>query len=201
MVTRNSVRWSITGLAVLLSLTFGTIAILNVEELAKDKGWDRTLLDWWPSMITVTQSTWFFIALGFFLGGAAFMWGDYFLRNAGDKIKIIYPDIPTSVRVQFQAGSQNVRQLSNTNISSTHFDRAAFGFYGEHGELLGERVIWMCVLLFKKPTTYGQVVVDAGNAQIPEYQIAAQKHDYAIIRFLGDIGNVALEIKTVPPNQ
>lgn len=149
----------------------------------------------------IVNTWWFLLTLGFVAGGTVFLWGDYLFRRFGDKIRIIKPNVPTSIRIQFQAGSQNVTQLGNENISEFYADRAAFEFRGENGELLGTNVMWLCVLMFKRPTHYGQIIVDAGNARIPEYQIVKQKYDYAVVRFCGDIGNVALEIKTIPPNQ
>ncbi|MBC8158706.1 MAG: hypothetical protein ISR44_06440 [Rhodospirillales bacterium] len=144
----------------------------------------------------LTGNWWFAIVLGFVAGGTLFMWVDVLLR----KITIIRPNIPTSIKMQFQAGSTNAVQLSNENIVSSHFERQEFNFAGENGELLDQRVLWVCVLVFTKPTHYGQIIVDAGNARIPEYQVLTQKHNCAIVRFNGDIGNVALEIKCIPSN-
>jgi len=103
--------------------------------------------------------------------------------------------------MQFQAGTHNAIQLSNKNIAASHFDRAVFDFYDVHGKLLDQRIMWFAVLVFETPTHYGQIIVDAGNAIIPEYMVVAQKHQFAMLRFDGDIGNVVIEIRCIPPNK
>ena len=131
-------------------------------------------------------------ALGCVAGIAFYRW-----RKRWTKIK---SNIPTSVRLQFQAGSQNVRQLSNQNVRHTHSDRMQLNYVREDGFQLPGDILWYVVIIFKEPTQYGQVVVDAGNAVIPEYRILGHSFFSATVVFMGDVGNVALEIKTVPPN-
>ena len=125
-----------------------------------------------------------------------FMWADWLLR----KVTIIKPNIPTAVRYQFRAGTHNATQLSNRNVQMAHVDRAEMRFFSETGELLETRIFIYVIMVFKEPTHYGQIVVDAGNAAIPEYRVVHQGHHLAIIQFLGEIGNIALEIRTAPPN-
>lgn len=200
---RSIIRWSMT---VLFGLSLLPIINLNVERLAAEKGWDSLLSSRWDvwiaAMVSIAESPWFLVLFGVLLGGTLFMWGDYVARRLIGLITIIRPNILTSIRAQFAAGSQNVVQLSNNNIASSHFDRAEFRLADDKGQVVGQQIIiWLVILIFKKPTSYGQIIVDAGNAKIPPYEIATQQHNYAVVRFLGDIGNVALEIRCVPPNR
>jgi len=88
-----------------------------------------------------------------------------------------------------------VTELESNNILRMHGERAAFQFLGNDGTALDNRTIWYIFMVFKKPTNYKQIIVDAGNAEIPEWNVISQTQNTCIIRFNGDVGNVALEIK------
>lgn len=80
-------RWIPTVLAVV----FGTgllspLVQANVQEWAKKNGWDQFLVQFAePSamdrLVQITQTGWFIFAAGFFIGGAVFLWLEYFLRG------------------------------------------------------------------------------------------------------------------------
>lgn len=161
------------------------------QKVASVLGWISTLTGQW----------WFAFAFGFVAGGTLFMWVDFFLRRRETpkgwvRVKA---NIPTFVRVQFTAGSQNVVQLANQNVRTTSLDRALFNFEFADGGVM-QRIIWYVTIVFKEPTSYGQIVVDSGGARIPEYQVIKHDHFLAILRFHGDIGNVAVEIRCAPAN-
>lgn len=111
------------------------------------------------------------------------------------KITITKPNIPTSVTLQFRANLINVTQISNENVRWTNCVREQI-----HGTI-GTMTIWYVFICFKEPTHYGQIIVDAGNAQIPEYHVTSQTNFTAIVRFSGDIGNIVLTIKCIAPNR
>ena len=82
-----------------------------------------------------------------------------------------------------------------------HGERQALNFLGEDGAAVAQQqVIWYCFLVFKEPTSYGQIVVDAGNAEIPQYHVVSQSYFSSILRFNGDIGNITIEIRCAPAN-
>jgi hypothetical protein len=186
-----------TGAVVFILIVFIT---MNVEEVVKKHGWDQffsRLADAMFSDITQLPHHWLWLLLAFFIGGATALWLNVLL----EKVHIIRPNIPTSVQLQFTAGSNQVTQIANENVNNTLSERALFNFEGEDGELLGQKMLWYIFITFNKPTQYGQIVVDAGNAAIPPWQVISHKNFSAIVRFDGDIGNVALTIKTIPANQ
>ena len=188
------IRYIMSGLLVVVALpVISEFFIRWAEEQGAYESPSNTVAG---VVAALADSWWFAIAFGFFAGGTLFMWADVLLR----KVTIVRPNIPTSIRMQFQAGSVNAIQLANQNIASSHFERQQFNFYSDNGELVDQRTLWLGILLFKQPTHYGQIVVDAGNAVIPPYEVISQKHNFALIRFGGDIGNVAIEIRCIPPN-
>jgi len=202
MNLRKIIRVIVTTLSIIGFIPM-VLFVINIEELAKQKGWDQILAENWGSAMlelsNIAQNTWFLVFFGVVLGGTIFMWFDYFIRNLD--ITIIRANIPTSIRLQFIAGSTKVLQLANENVRHFYGERAQFQFLGENNELLGQNIIWYAFLTFKKATSYGQIVVDAGNAQIPEYHNLSQTNYSAVIRFEGDIGNIALTIKCISANQ
>ena len=171
----------------------------NVVEVLRKQGWDQFLSRLGNAVfsnIVELPRHWLWLIAAFATGGTIALWLNVYLQ----KIHIIRPNIPTSIHVQFTEGSNNVTQLRNENINNTLFERAVHNYVGEKGKVLGQNVVWYIFLTFQKPTHYGQIIVDAGNAAIPEWKVINQKDSSVVIRFLGDIGNVALTIKTIPPN-
>lgn len=176
------------------------ILTLNVEELVKKYGLDQFLskLGDAPLVSEIKKLGHYklWLAAAFFVGGTAALWINAYMP----KDEIIRPNIPTSVRLQFTSGSSQVALLADENVRYFHAERIEYTLRGEGGKYLGQKVIWFVVLTFAKPTSYSQIIVDAGNARIPEYQVTSQKYYSAIVRFAGDIGNVALVIKCIPFN-
>ena len=193
------------GLSILLT-PFLVVLYLNIEKWAEKHGYDLILVEVGDDRLVETltsyalQPVYQFAAVAAlaFVGG---IWIDALIRWLSDKITIIRPNIPTSIHIQFQVGSQNVVQLRNENIQASHFERQTFNYLNDAGKLIGQDIMWLAFLVFRKPTHYGQIIVDAGNAAIPQWEIVSQKNTFAIIRFRGDVGNVALTIRCISPNQ
>lgn len=197
---RMDIRDILLKIFTVIGFLLVTIIAINIEEVIRKHGWDQLLSRLGDTALVSDISQlphhWIWLAATFFIGGAIALWLVVYLPS----VKIIRPDIPTSVHLQFTAGSNQVRQLANENVSNTLSERALFNFYGEDGKLLDQRVLWYVFVTFNKPIHYGQVIVDAGNATIPAWQVVSHVDTSAIIRFDGDIGNVALTIKTISPN-
>jgi hypothetical protein len=72
------------------------ISQANIQELAKDKGWDRILAsNWGPMMdavLPILESKWFFMAAGFFIGFAAYAWADFLLRRAPESSTALHAE-------------------------------------------------------------------------------------------------------------
>ena len=148
------------------------------------------------------QAYWPVVALiaGFAIGTWSY-WLVGRLTKKDDGWERVYADIPTSIKIQFEHGSEKARQLENRNIRNFYGERAQFNFLGDDGKpVMPSAVIWYVFLTFKEPTSYGQIIVEAGNAEIPRYQVSHSSYWGAVLRFEGEIGNVSLEIKCAPPN-
>lgn len=79
-------RWLSTTLGILLGSGFLSPLIqANWQKWAEQTGNDLLLVKYMgPAMLwlaEITQSGWFIFAVGFFVGGAIFLWADYFLRH------------------------------------------------------------------------------------------------------------------------
>ncbi len=199
----------ITKIRLLISAAaapFLVVLYLNIEKWAEARGYDLLLTKVAEGKMPDALAKFSFDPSVLFMAVVfcslvAGIWLDALLRRLLDKVTFIQPNIITYLQMQFKSGSSNAIQLGNKNIENAHFERQAFRFFDVNAQLVDERVLWVGVLIFRKPTNYGQIIVDAGNAPIPGWTVISQKHNMAIVRFEGDIGNVALTIKTIPPNQ
>jgi apolipoprotein N-acyltransferase len=80
-------RWIPTTLAIIFGT--GLLAPLvqaNVQEWAKQNGWDQFLVRFaepatLDRIFQISQTGWFIFVAGFFVGGAALLWIDTFLRR------------------------------------------------------------------------------------------------------------------------
>ncbi len=184
--------------SIFIKIFFGVISFLfllfltvNTEELFNEKGYNKILVnahDW------VSANNSILFILGIVLGVLLVLISVQVFPTL--KVKIVYPNVPTSLRAQFKEGSEDVTQLSFHNINNSHFLRFNHNFHNDNNEIVLNLVFWFVFLTFDRPTQYGQIVVDAGNAKIPPYEILSSRNDSAIVFFKGDIGNLALEIRT-----
>src|SRR3546814_5562198 len=78
------------------------------------------------------------------------IWIDVVLRRLLDKITFIRPNIPTSLHMQFRAGTHNAIQLANRNIENSHFERQAFRSEEHTSELQSLMRISYAVFCLKK---------------------------------------------------
>lgn len=151
----------------------------------------------------VYQHPVYFPVVALLAGIAAGVWLHWLagrLEAKDDGFERVMAGIPTSIKIQFRQGSEQIRQLENQNVRNFLGERAQFNFLNDDGgNASAPAVLWYVFLIFKQPTSYGQIIVDAGNAEIPPYRILSSSYWGAILRFEGDIGNVALEIKCVSP--
>jgi len=185
-----------TLLLVITSIIVLPVASQFAIELADDFGIFGQPVDSAVNfLLAITDNSTFWAVLWVMLGFTSGVWFEYFVRQL--KITIIRPDIPTRTKVQFTAGSTGHVLLENENVARITAERVLVGVSDENGSNQDHIIIWYVFLVFNRPTHYGQIVVDAGNATIPEWQVISATYHSAIVRFNGDIGNVALEIKTI----
>jgi len=187
-------RWA---LVIITTIILAPVISQFFIELAEEAGlYDspsskvRIAMEW---LRGITDNAIFWFVFPLIVGSTIGVWIYYFLQQL--KITIIYPNIPTSVRLQFTAGSLQVTQLANENTNNTLTVRETF----DCGSGV-VKMVWYVFMTFNKPTHYGQVIVDAGRATIPEWHVTSHTNYSAVVRFDGDIGNVALTIKTISPN-
>jgi len=207
MTWRQAIRRAVTTiLAVLVTFVLAPVVSEFFIKLAEERGYydqpSAKVASAMETLALITESWWFLVALGYVAGGASFMWIDYFLRRTERQRDetVLVKWVPTSIRLQFRAGTHSVIQLANQNVQQFNGERFNPRFLGQDGQLLGEQVLWYFFLIFKKPTAYGQIIIDAGNATIPGYRVIHQGHFGAIIQVQGDIGNIAVDIRCLQPN-
>lgn len=109
MLTRSKLRWIFLGITVGWYF-LGPIADVNVEELARQEGWDQGLVESWPTImatISTAQENWPLLVLALLLGATLTMWLFRYVPESGasgqdKKSTNDAPQRPQPVMVDFE---------------------------------------------------------------------------------------------------
>lgn len=138
MLTRSRLRWILTGVTGVSSLVIAPVITSNIEELAKQQGWDQKLVQWWPEIMAVIDaigSIWTIAVFAFLLGATATMWVLRFIpepapaglnldqKAAGKwrQVEAITDDNPTGTYEFVGNGSQPILQAPGNTEAAVDY--------------------------------------------------------------------------------
>jgi len=147
---------------------------------------------WWVPGLLALAATGFFV------------WANWPRRTieTDDGTVTVLPGIPTSVRIQFKAGSHNAVTSASKNLRVIHAQRQGMELINAaDGQSMGGKITWLIFLVFEKPLALGQLVIDSHGAPLPDYSVQASSPFHLAILIDGDMGNSLIEIRDQPVNQ
>jgi len=104
--------------------------------------------------------------------------------------------IPTSLRLQFNAGNMVPTALNQTNIWRWFTLTTIIRGVDQKGDTHEQRMLTIFVI-FDAPISLKQIVLDAGGAALPVYEVKDSGPRHAIITLENAISGVVLEIRAV----
>lgn len=132
-----------------------------------------------------------------FLGGALFLWIDYFIRKRPAKKA---SQIETQMTLNFSTTLANPDRHSMSNIR-----RAATNKFIIPGAALGVKTkglpvhstdnVCVLFLIFARPIRYGEVRVTASAGPVPPYEVKDRSPEHLIIWLMGKIENCQVKVQ------
>jgi hypothetical protein len=108
--------------------------------------------------------------------------------------------IPTNLRLRFAGPNTTPTSVGQNNIWRWYALSTTFmGLDAKTKELKPMGIGWSIFLVFDKSITFSQISVDAGGSEMPPYEVKDSSSRSAVVIFRGDLTNVTVEIKALPP--
>ena len=108
--------------------------------------------------------------------------------------------VPTSLRLRFGAANTIPTAAEQRNVWRWYaFSNTFVGLDPKAKELRPIATGWNIFMVFDKPVTFNQIAVDAGGSEMPPYEVKDSSLRSAVVVFRGELRNVTVEIKALPP--
>lgn len=126
----------------------------------------------------------------------------------GSRVSSPSAPVVTRLRLQFNHGTILPRSVDQRNVSNWYAHYSDFAIStppdSSAGRPSADQVfsarLWVVFLLFETPTSFSQMVIDGGGAQLPHHEVKQSSDRHAIVSFLGDLAGVTIEIRGVSPD-
>jgi hypothetical protein len=181
----STLRWLATGVlaVVIIGGILEGLVQTNVQRLAEQQKWDNVLVRWWPAMVSLAETWWFWLAVGVVGGVALSLWlmrlwppGETVAWNDNARLTIIFDR-------ELQTASAS-RQDGVMYYYWYHFP--GVGVHWEKREITSEPGYVTIFLTFKNltHTNYSRVRVIGGGILC---EISGTHATGAVVRAMGDM--------------